>query len=109
MFRFILNIVSLVSIFLLAYSCSAPTDVSEIDDFDNSFSPLKVGIVKQYFSFSDSSYQNNMIVGRAIREDGQEVFIGKSFTSLSPNTIHYYYQFIGDGFLYTTSLIKRNV
>lgn len=104
MFRFIINILFLVYILLSVHSCSSPTDVVE-EENDNSFTPLSVGMIHQYFNFTDSSYSYDDIAGRAIREDGQEVFIGRHLSY--PNPPHNFYQFKRDGFLYSTSLIKR--
>ena len=99
-----------MSLLLLGLSCTSPTNVTNVDEIEESYTPLKVGILKQYFFYSDSSYQNSKIVGRATREDGQETYITEINNSLVYNaTIHSEYYFIKDGYLYATSLAKRNM
>ncbi len=107
MFNPIVHVVFLFSVIIIFQSCDSPTAFIETQDFNNSYTPLKVGIEKQYFYYSDSTYQNSKISGKAYREDGQEVFIQESNTSRNPNQIHSSYRFIRDGYLYSTSLIKR--
>jgi hypothetical protein len=108
--RKILNLISrivfLTLLIAIPQSCDSPTSVVDDQNFDDSFTPLKVGIEKQYFYYSDSSYQNSRISGIAFREDGQKVFIEESNLSEDPNNIHSSYEFIRDGFLYLTSLNK---
>jgi hypothetical protein len=107
MFNSIVRTILLFFIFIIFQSCDSPTAVIETQDFDNSYTPLKVGIEKQYFYYWDSTYQNSKISGKAYREDRQEVFIEESNTLINPNQVHSSYLFIRDGYLYSTSLVKK--
>jgi len=100
------RIVFLLLLIAISQSCDSPTSVVDDQNFDDSFTPLKVGIERQYFYYSDSSYQNTRISGIAFRADSQKVFIEESSLSKDPNNIDSSYMFIRDGFLYLTSLIK---
>ncbi len=106
--KLICRFVLLTSILIFGHSCSSPTDFSEVDETGESYTPLKVGILKQYVNNSDGTYQNTKISGRASREDGQEVYIKESNTSSTNNSIHFSYLFVRDGYLYATSLVKRD-
>ena len=95
----------LLFVFIIFNSCDSATEVTENPSFDNSYTPLKVGIETQFFYYSDSTYLNNKISGKAIREDGQEVFI-ETHAKSNGSGINYSYSFIKNGYFYKTSLIK---
>lgn len=111
MFTLIGRSLFFISIFLLGLSCSSPTNVADTGENIASYSPLRVGIIKQSFSFADSTYQTSKILGRAFREDGQEVYISE-ITSSSKHITDirtYGYQFIKNGYLYSTLLVKGDL
>lgn len=103
MYKIVLLSFFLFSLFILN-SCTSTTEPTSLVE---GYVILKVGLVKQYYNYNDSTYTNDKIYGKAIREDGQEVYIGAHSNS-SPyiHQIDYSYYFIRDGYYYFTSLIN---
>jgi hypothetical protein len=92
----------------LCVSCSSPTNESEVTDLENSYTPLAVGIEKQYLNLSDSTYSQSKISAIAFREDQQKVFVTEKIDFSSPlGRRSQSYNFVEDGFLYSTSLAKK--
>ncbi|MFA7419826.1 MAG: hypothetical protein WCZ90_09085 [Melioribacteraceae bacterium] len=103
------NFVVLI-LLLILYSCSSPSENKDSLDLSNSYTPLNVGVVKQYVYASDGTYLNIQISGKAIREDGQEVYVEEvSSSSLINPSIHTDYVFIRNGYFYSSSLINRKL
>lgn len=90
------------SLFLIG--CSSPTSPTSSTA---NYTPLNVGLEKQYYSYTDNAYQTDNIAGKVTREDGQEVFIVKvEYKSPKDNQVDYSYVFTRNGFYYATSLIN---
>ncbi|MCK5456791.1 MAG: hypothetical protein KAI45_06655, partial [Melioribacteraceae bacterium] len=82
---------------VLFSSCESTTETEDPTPYIS----LHVGDVRQYYSETDSSYSKWSITGEAYRTDGQKVFISES---VYDSTNLRFYNFIRDGYMYSTQL-----
>lgn len=97
----------------LLLNCTSPNESNPIIDQSESYTPLYKGLKKEYISLEDSIQINSEIVGNVIREDGQQLFIMEQNSFRYKNNDvtdfknNYRYQYSNDGYLYETSIVKR--
>ena len=86
-----------ISFAILFLACESTTETETPVPYVS----LNVGDVRQYYSESDSSYSKISIIGETHRTDGQKVFISEY---VSDSTNLRFYNFIRDGYMYSTQL-----
>ena len=112
MAKILYHLVTVFLFSLILLNCTSPNESNPIIDQSESYTPLYKGMEKEYISAEDSIQIFSDIVGNVIREDGQQLFILEErsihFRNDERNYNRYYrYQYFNDGFLYETSIVKR--